>query len=113
MNQLSISYTLHPQGQNYDLVKSFIDLISTTYAHLDESQYVIRTPFSPILVEMLLSAVIDANDGYAVLSVAGIRTNWKLEWRPGLQASARGKLESRRMIQELRLRALRLRARCA
>jgi hypothetical protein len=105
--RLSLSYTLPPPGQDYDQVREVIYAISTAFTRVDESQFIVDTPFSAALVEFLLSGAIDDDDRYVILTVVGPpRTNAQIEWSAGAQSSPLGKLECRPLIQQWRQRAL-------
>ena len=107
MNTISVSYTLPPPGQDYDAVRNVIFAVSTRYAHVDESQFLIETPYSGAMVELFISAVVDSNDRYLVLAVSSEWRNFSPEWHPGGQSSAEVRLQLRRWLNSLRIEAIR------
>jgi len=106
----SISYTLAFPGQNYEAVREVLRLVSRQFAHVDESQFLVETPYSARMVELLLSAVMDQNDQLLVLTVSdSISVNYAVEWVSGAQAAPVTKLAAGRIIQQLRVAALKQR----
>lgn len=107
MNTLSISYTLPPPGQDYDAVRDVIFAVSTRYAHVDESQFLVQTPFAGAQVELFLSAVIDPNDRYLILGVSANWLNFRPEWFMGAQSAPQTRLQCRRWLNDLRIEGIR------
>ena len=91
-------------------MREVIYLISTAFAHVDESQFVVETPLSDALVELLLSTVVDSNDSFLILTVSATRTwNCSLKWVEGAQRSPQEALKARPILQQLRMKAVQLR----
>lgn len=103
MNLLSASYTLESPGQNYPAIYEVIRLVSAEFSHIDESQFLIKTPYTEPLVRLLLWAEMDVNDHLLILDVSGVHAvNCRIAWQVGAQGSPSTRLEARRLIHELR-----------
>lgn len=70
MNTYIISYDLRKSGRNYDalyrVMKSF-----PNWGHILESTWVVQTKLSAMAVREKLRAVMDSNDGLAVVRSGG------------------------------------------
>jgi hypothetical protein len=103
MDLISISFTLVSPGQNYNAIYDVIDLISAEYANVDQSQFLIRTPYSEAFVQHLLEAELDRNDTLLILGVSSVRTvNPQFVWKLGAQGSPTTRGEARRTVHYMR-----------
>ena len=109
MPRLLINYTLLPPKQDYNAVFDVVFSVSTRYAHVDASEFVVDTPYTSAMVEVFLKGAIDGNDRYLVGQFMPERTNVPLEWQIGAQGSAQAKLQVGPFLRAWRDRAMQLR----
>jgi hypothetical protein len=109
MQRLLINYTLVSPGQDYDAIEFVVHGIAQRYARADDSVFIVNTPYSPQMVELLLLGAIDSDDRYMVGPFSPACMNYSLDWVFGAQSSSRTSLEARRLLQEWRVAGLRKR----
>jgi hypothetical protein len=97
-----VSYTLPKPGQDYDAVFHVLWSCAVQYAHVDESEVLVRTEFSSAAIERLLSAVVDFNDSFRIFTVSNVRTwNSNICWNAGAQAIPASRLRAREYLRQL------------
>ncbi|WP_144083465.1 hypothetical protein [Hyphomicrobium nitrativorans] len=102
MANLVVSYTLRG-SENYAVIAEVIHNLASHYAHTDESEYRIITPYSAESVEAMLTSVMATDDELRVYTVSDARTvNADPEWHYGAQWYAASKSAANSLLRKLR-----------